>query len=123
LFEGIRAGRVFIDVDAGRDRLLDLQARAGSATAVMGGALRAPAGADVVFTASAAGVPGGALEVIEDGAPGPKIEGALSGGQEQRTFHLKSDGARHWLRLNVRGADGRLLLIGNPIYLNAETAR
>ena len=40
-------------------------------------------------------------------------------------FDWRSDGERHWLRINVRGADGKLLIVGNPIYLNwpAATAR
>ena len=25
-----------------------------------------------------------------------------------------------WIRVNIRGADGRLLLLGNPIYLTAH---
>ena len=33
-------------------------------------------------------------------------------------FPWTSDGAPHWLRLNARDAEGRLVLIGNPIYVN-----
>jgi hypothetical protein len=37
-----------------------------------------------------------------------------------RTFDLVADGRRHWLRADVRSADGKLLLLGNPIYLTAK---
>jgi hypothetical protein len=40
-----------------------------------------------------------------------------SSGDVHRTFDLIADGKRHWLRADVRGADGKLLLLGNPIYL------
>ena len=33
-------------------------------------------------------------------------------------FLYKSDGKRHWFRIDVRSADNRLLIFGNPIYLN-----
>jgi hypothetical protein len=29
-----------------------------------------------------------------------------------------SDGGRHWMRVNVRDAEGRLLVLGNPVYVN-----
>jgi hypothetical protein len=44
----------------------------------------------------------------------PKVDGA----DVTRGFDWRSDGNRHWLRADVRDADGRLLLLGNPIYLN-----
>jgi hypothetical protein len=40
-----------------------------------------------------------------------------AGGDMHRTFDLIADGRRHWLRADVRSADGKLLLLGNPIYL------
>jgi hypothetical protein len=43
----------------------------------------------------------------------------LAGADEVRTFVLTSDDvAPHWLRIDVRGPDGKLWLLGNPIYLN-----
>lgn len=37
-------------------------------------------------------------------------------------FRWRSDGARHWLRVDVRDADGKLALVGNPIYVNFSRA-
>jgi len=37
-----------------------------------------------------------------------------------REFSWPSDGKRHWLRVDVRDAAGKLILLGNPIYLNPE---
>jgi hypothetical protein len=30
---------------------------------------------------------------------------------------------RRWIRLNLRAADGRLLMISNPIYINFKSPR
>jgi hypothetical protein len=38
-------------------------------------------------------------------------------GDMHRTFDLVADGHRHWLRADVRSGAGKLLLLGNPIYL------
>ena len=37
---------------------------------------------------------------------------------DEHTFDYVSDGQHHWIRVNVRSTDGKLLLLGNPIYLN-----
>jgi hypothetical protein len=39
-------------------------------------------------------------------------------GNETLTFRWSSDGRYHWLRCEVRDADGNLLLISNPVYIN-----
>ncbi|WP_369059434.1 CehA/McbA family metallohydrolase [Caulobacter sp. 73W] len=109
LLAGIRAGRVFIDMDGVKTRRLDLRAEADGATAVMGGALKARAGRKVRFIVDVAGVENARIEVVADGV---KATGEAS---FDRTFAK----GRHWVRVNVRAADGRLLLIGNPIYVDA----
>jgi hypothetical protein len=48
----------------------------------------------------------------------PKSEMLIRGAKQTLSFDWPSDGKRHWLRANVRGADGTLLIVGNPIYLN-----
>jgi hypothetical protein len=39
---------------------------------------------------------------------------------EHRPFSWTSDGKPHWIRIDVRGADGKLILLGNPIYLGRK---
>lgn len=116
LLEGLRAGRAFIDLDGDPGRSLEFSAEAGAVRAEMGGALAAPAA--VRFTVRAGGVDGGRIEVIRDGRPVEIAFPALTAEAETRAFELPVDGARSWVRVNVRDADGRLILVGNPIYLN-----
>lgn len=110
ILAGLRAGRVFVDLDGTRDRMLDLTARAGITEAVMGGVLTASAGQVVTFQATVAGVAAPRIEVVRDGRIiTPPLDA------EDR-FQMTAD-KPGWVRLNVRDATGRLLMIGNPIYL------
>jgi hypothetical protein len=121
ILTAIRAGHVFIDVQGSRDHQLDLTARSGSQTAEMGDALAVPAGGTVRFTVNVTAPAGGAIEIIEDGKiihPGTDL--ALHLARQSVSFDWTSDGKRHWLRANVRGAARQPLLVGNPIYINAD---
>lgn len=116
----IRAGHVFVDVTGSRDKLLEVTASSGGRTAEMGDALAAPAGAPVRVAIHVAHAAGGSLSLAGDG-PKPKLaDAALASDDETRGFEVTGDGARHWLRVDVRGPDGRLWILGNPIYLNAR---
>ncbi|MDB5425762.1 MAG: hypothetical protein JWQ29_3178 [Phenylobacterium sp.] len=119
ILAAIRAGHVFIDVAGGRDRLLEVTAASGGATAEMGDVLAAPAGAPVRFTLHVVHAAGGSLSISGNG-PKPKLAGPAFSDDETRTFEVAGDGQPHWLRIDVRGPDGRLWLLGNPIYLNGR---
>ena len=88
--------------------------------AMMGESLAAPLGAAVDFTVRVAGLTGARVDIVLDGAHGAALAGALIEDEDQTLrFTLAGDGGRHWLRADVRSADGeRTLAIGNPIYLN-----
>lgn len=117
VLEGIRAGHVFVDVLGSKDREIEFSASAGEETAMMGDSLKASAGVQVKFRLTMKGLAGAHAEVVRDGEVTP-FGNAASGASEVREFEEVSDGKRHWLRVNVRGSDGALLVLGNPIYLN-----
>lgn len=111
LLAGLRAGRVFIDLDGTRDRVLDLSARAAGGSAVMGGALPVRRGERVTFTATAVGADLAGLEVVQDGVKrSPEFTGP-------GVFSIRMGDRPSWVRVNLRDTAGRLLMIGNPIYL------
>jgi hypothetical protein len=121
ILDAIRGGQVFVDVEGTGERMLELTARCGGAAAVMGQALAAPAGAEVAFTLRVQKLAGRVVDVVLDGARGAALAGErIAGDDATLTFNLPSDGARHWLRADVRAGDetARTLMIGNPIYLN-----
>jgi hypothetical protein len=120
ILAAIRAGHVFVDLTGSRDRRLEVTATSGGKTAEMGDAIAAPAGQPLTITIRVANAAGGSLSLVGNG-PKPKLANAtLTGADETRSFTVAGDGRRHWLRVDVRGPDSRLWLLGNPIYLNAR---
>lgn len=118
IMKAIRAGHVFVDVKGSRDRILEVTARAGGAQAQMGDILAAPAGTRVDLSVHVANVAGGRLSLAGPAAASVIGDLGLSGADETRVLALTADGSRQWLRVDVRDQAGKLLLLGNPIYLN-----
>lgn len=125
ILDGIRDGRVFVDVQGTRERSLDVIARAGGDTARMGDTLALAAGAEAAFEIEVGGVAGGRVEVIVDGARADALlpDAVIAELDIRKRFRWRSDGRRHWLRVDVRDAEGRLALVGNPIYVNFGSTR
>ncbi|GAC1355806.1 MAG: CehA/McbA family metallohydrolase [Acidobacteriaceae bacterium] len=116
---GLRAGHVFVDLTATKGRVLEVRATTGQSGANMGDLLAAPVGSDVMFSVHTTGADGASLAFVEDGRPMAMQAATVLHGPEQVTeMSWKSDGQRHWIRAEVRGADGKLWLLGNPVYLN-----
>lgn len=119
ILEGIRAGHVFVDVQGSGNRMLELHATATGDEASMGDALPAKAGAVVRFTIHATHAAGGRAVAVLDGKRLLRADdGKLAGDDARLDFDWTSDGKPHWLRVEVRAADGAPWLYGNPIYLN-----
>lgn len=119
ILDAIRAGHVFIDAQGSRDRSMDFAASVGDRSAEMGDTLDSPAGSMVHVTMHATAVANGHVEIIVDGqAFQPKTDMLIHSAAQVLSFDWPSDGKRHWMRANVRGADGALWLVGNPVYFN-----
>ena len=117
ILAGIEAGHVFIDVEGGTHRALEFSAKAGTQTAAMGDVLQVPKDQAVVFAIRMIDLTGAHPEIVHD-TPEPMMVD-----EEMTSFTYKSDGQRHWFRINVRSVDGRLLIVGNPIYINFQERR
>ena len=122
---GLKAGHVFIDVDGdppsspGRRR--EVWADAGAGRVMMGDRLALAQGGKATLTIQAGGAPGGRLEIMRDGSllADPQLSMPLQA-DAVRTLMLTGDGRRHWVQALVRDAKGRLILIANPIYVDAR---
>jgi hypothetical protein len=126
ILAGIRAGHVFVDATASTNRLLTMTGHTASATAQMGDSLEATRQASVDFEVHESNADEGKISLVEDGhaLTSPAVS------NEKGALHAQwtSDGRRHWFRPQINGPDGKLWVIGNPIYINwdkppADSAR
>jgi len=115
ILAGIRAGHVFVDATASRDRVLTMTAQTVHGTAQMGDSIEAEQQISVDFEVHETGADDGKISLIEDGHALTASSNASKG-----TLHSRwtSDGHRHWFRPQINGPDGKLWMIGNPIYVN-----
>jgi hypothetical protein len=121
ILNGIRSGRVFVDLTGSRDRLLDMNAQTGGEDTKMGGKIHAAAGRTVVMTVHIVACQGDSAHLLVDGEelPSSSPQPVTSADQELQ-FQWQSDGARHWLHVEVSDSSGHMLLLGNPVYANWE---
>jgi hypothetical protein len=119
ILDGIRAGHVFIDVEGTRDRAMDLTATARGGAGHAGDAVEAAKGETVHLNLQVTNAAGGRVRWIEDGK---EMDGdaAIASAAQDVPLAWTSDGGRHWIRAEVTDANGKLWLVGNPVYINWE---
>jgi len=123
ILDGIRAGHVFIDVAGTHDRILEATALAGNQTAHAGDMLNAAQGESIDFEVRLTAADGGIVHWIEDGQEVTSPTGAKASSADQKlALSWVSDGRRHWFRAQVTGPDGKLWLLGNPVYINWDAS-
>ena len=116
----IRRGRVFVDVQGSRDRLLDVTATSRQHTVHMGDTLEVRSHESVQFEGAVTGVSDGEIQVILDGQRVPLLsDPSVRSTSQSFTFKWRTDGKPHWMRIDVRDQESHLLLVGNPIYVQS----
>lgn len=121
ILAGIRAGHVFVDVEGSSGaaaRTLSVDAMAQGQHAAMGDALAAPQGTVVRFALQVTHCDGGSVELLLDGKTNLLPRNATADAPASAVW--TSDGQRHWILPLARNANGLLLMVGNPIYVNAR---
>ena len=118
ILQGVRSGRVFVDVEGTKDRMIDLMAATGSAETKMGDWIQAATGTEVKVRVLVRHVSGTSLLVIRNGATTVVPLGSVDTEEVEILHEFVSDGKPGWIRAEVRDGDDRHLLISNPIYLN-----
>jgi hypothetical protein len=119
ILAGIRAGHVFIDLTASGEKLIELGARDGNAEAHMGDALAAASSDVVKIELHVVACPSTVVHLLVDGTEhDPSATMPVAHGDETLHTTWTSDGGRHWIRVEVRDRKGKLLLLGNPVYIN-----
>ena len=118
ILDGIRKGHVFIDLSASRDRQLEISAQDGNQKAIIGDALAAPAGSTIKISAHIVDCSDNHLRFLLDGQPVTTLNSSITQPDQTIALTLSADGKKHWLRPDVVTPEGKLILLGNPIYLN-----
>ena len=117
ILEAIAQGHVFVDVWGSGTPILAVEAENHGERAQRRDIIRAASGDKLELTVHVTGVPSDA--VVSLAGNGAKlIPTGRRMGLNSR-LHLTADGQTHWIRVDVRDARGKLLLIGNPIYLRS----
>jgi hypothetical protein len=118
ILDGIRKGHVFIDLSASRDRRLEVSAEDGNQKALIGDTLEAPAESTIKISAHIIDCDGNQLRFLLDGQPQAVLESSITQPDQTIALTLPADGKKHWIRPDVITPEGKLILLGNPIYLN-----
>ena len=85
----------------------------------MGGTVTAGSGDSIAFRIHLSACPDATVHLFLDGHETPAIAPLLTkSGDETLPFAWTSDGGRHWVRIEVRDANGGVMLVSNPIYIN-----
>lgn len=117
ILEGVRSGRVFVDLAGRPGTSVDLLATAGPATALMGGALDVTADQDVRLTVDVIGIPDARIELVSgDGSIVAEEKGDEINGNRSISVTIQRADELKWIRVNVRSSDSEIVLISNPIY-------
>jgi hypothetical protein len=112
ILNALRAGRVFIKTQGPDGPDVEFSAECNSQRFNMGDVITERA-APVQFSISVPADRPLTAEIVKDGKV-EKLE--LKNGTTD--YRFANDGQRHWLRLNLRDANGKLVALTNPIYIN-----
>lgn len=90
----------------------------------MGGVLSLAQGETATLTIETRGVEGAKIELVR-GANAPALrlnaqDQPTEGGPTQQTVTLEGAARPYWVRANIRNADGVLVLISSPIYVETK---
>lgn len=122
ILDGLRSGNVFVDVQGSRDRAMSMSATAGARTVVMGGEIVLARGETAHFELRTEQARGARVVLWVDGREASLLAQPVAASASQAfAFDWTGDGNHHWLRADVRGPDGKLWLVGNPVYVRGAT--
>jgi hypothetical protein len=108
----VYAGYALVDFEGSGDRGIEFSVMTGTGSAVTGDNLKASDGQTVRFTLSMLNHQGAHPEIMHDEPKTPTL------GKQMTSFDYRSHGNCHWFRVNVHATDVRMLILGNPIYVN-----
>lgn len=132
ILDGVRKGRVFVDLEGTRDRALEFTVSEGSRKVGMGETLRQTS-LGIDLSARVVGAKGAWVRFVDDDPLTDDPGGALASDDDTVTVSqitVVADGKGEpiptrttWIRAEVRQPDGRVLMLSNPVYVVTDPAR
>jgi len=121
IFEGVRSGRAFVDVEGTATRHIDLRVVVGGRQFAMGSSMPAmPAGSNYKVIAEARDVSAQRIVITVGDAREARLTRTAVLDRPEVEIALKSTGCERWVRADVRDSAGNLVLISNPVYLDFD---
>lgn len=117
LLDGIRSGRVYVDVEGNKDYFLNLSASNKGQEVQMGSVLKVAANDVIDLTVEVKGVSEAKVEFIIDGKLNADLTRIISPDSARIDAKWKADDKSHFIYVKIRNKDGRLVLFSNPIYI------
>ncbi|WP_336966518.1 CehA/McbA family metallohydrolase [Sphingobium aquiterrae] len=118
ILDAVKAGHVAVDMTGALGHGLDLKAQSGTQTGMIGDNFTVPAGRALTLGLHVTGSKGNSLVGFVDGKPDPALSvEKIDGDASDIGLSWKGDGARHWIRFEVRKEAERLMMT-NPVYVN-----
>lgn len=121
ILNGVRAGRVFVDVAGTTERFLDTCVMAADRRFCMGDTIPPQLTSNTRVHLVVHGVAGGRAEIIADGMILETVPLASTEVTLERAIDIRQ--VRQWMRVNVRDQGGKLVLIGNPVYVDQRKTK
>lgn len=119
ILAALKQGRVVVDVRNAAGSRLDLWLQGDNGKrAEMGQQLDLPPGQWATLHTELEYPRPLRIEFVVDGRRHPTTMETDGNGKQRASLRWRSDGRRHWLRVDARDADGSLLMLGNPVYVN-----
>jgi hypothetical protein len=118
ILDAVKAGHVWVDMTGEMGHGIDLRAKSGAQTGIIGDNFTVAAGQKLSLAVHVDGSEGASLIGIVDGKPVPALStDKIGSGAADLSFDWNGDGARHWIRFEVR-QDRTRVLFTNPVYVN-----
>ncbi|WP_426092972.1 CehA/McbA family metallohydrolase [Flavobacterium sp. DSR3-2] len=117
MIDGIRSGRVFIDIEGKSDRFIDIFSTNGNEEAKMGEKLNITSKNEIQLTVSVEGALGASIEFIVDGALQSEMTQSIKKNKEIVKIDWQYVPGSKWIHVKIRDENGKLILVSNPIYL------
>jgi hypothetical protein len=122
IIEGVKSGRVFIDLAGAPEASLDLSAHVGLQTTRMGGRITIGPNQTATIDTLTSGLPTGATltliahNVTINGTAATQLDNASN----QVRIALTPGASHAYIRPEIRDASSKIMMIGNPIYVGAR---